>query len=283
LITDAPEVTSATIEAAGEAISAGVPGLLGLHLEGPHLSVPRKGAHDASLIRPMDEADLALYLDAARRLPVLKITLAPENATAAQISALADTGVLVSLGHTDADFATCLAATKAGARCVSHLFNAMSQLGNRTPGCVGAALESEALSAGLIADGIHVHPATIRAALKAKTPPGMVFLVTDAMAPTGTDISEFELGGRRILRRDGQLTLEDGTLAGADLDFPRTLQVMVEQVGVTADQALKMATSIPAALIGTQAGSLVKGGAADFIHLDAGLRLQGVWQGGVHQ
>lgn len=253
LITDTPEITRAAVAAAVEATRAGVPGVAGLHLEGPHLSVERKGAHDPALIRRMEDADLAALLTAAEALPVLKVTVAPENTTEAQVRVLTDAGVLVSLGHTDADFATCCRYFEAGARCATHLFNAMSQLGNREPGLVGAVLAEGRASAGLIADAVHVHPATIRAAWEAKEGPGEIFLVSDAMAVAGSDLTEFELGGRRITRRDGVLTLGDGTLAGADLDLTTAVRVMVTEVGVSLEAALGAATSVPASLIGLTA------------------------------
>ena len=250
LITDTPEKTRAAIAAATEATRQGLDGMAGLHLEGPHLSVARKGAHDPALIRPMEHVDLDALLEAKKALPVLKITVAPENVTEDQVASLARAGVLVSLGHSDADFDTCRRYVAAGARCVTHLFNAMSQLGNREPGLVGAALASGNVSAGLIADGIHVHPETIRAAWAAKTGPGRIFLVSDAMAVAGTDRTEFTLNGRRICRRNGMLTLSDGTLAGADLDLTTAIGVMVGKVGIDAALALQAATRVPAALIG---------------------------------
>lgn len=249
LITDTPETTRATIKATIDAIREDVPGIAGLHLEGPHLSVLRKGAHDADLIRPMDPSDLAVLIDAAHALPCLKVTIAPENVTEAQVTALADAGALVSLGHTDADYLTCRRYFDAGARCVTHLFNAMSQLGNREPGLVGAALSSGAVSTGLIADAIHVHPESIRAAWSAKTGPGRIFLVSDAMAVAGSDATSFQLNNRTICRQDGRLTLEDGTLAGADLDLITAVRVMVNKVGIPMDEALTAATHTPAALI----------------------------------
>ncbi|MCK0143899.1 N-acetylglucosamine-6-phosphate deacetylase [Aliiroseovarius sp. F20344] len=250
LITDTPENTRATINATIDAIREGVPGIAGLHLEGPHLSVIRKGAHDADLIRPMEPEDLAVLIEVADSLPCLKVTIAPENVTEAQVTALADAGVLVSLGHTDADYQTCRRYFDAGARCVTHLFNAMSQLGNREPGLVGAALSRGAVSTGLIADAIHVHPESIRAAWAAKTGPGRIFLVSDAMAVAGSDAKSFQLNNRTICRQDGRLTLEDGTLAGADLDLITAVRVMVKQVGVPLEDALNAATHTPAALIG---------------------------------
>ncbi|WP_226688747.1 N-acetylglucosamine-6-phosphate deacetylase [Ruegeria arenilitoris] len=250
LITDTPEKTEAAVAAAIEAVRAGVPGVAGLHLEGPHLSVARKGAHDGALIRPMEDADLTMLIAAAEQLPCLKVTLAPESVSLQQVQALSDAGILVSLGHSNADFETCLLYAAAGARCVTHLFNAMSQLGSREPGLVGAALATGGLSAGVIADGIHVHPEVIRAAWAAKKAPGQIFLVSDAMAVAGTDQAAFELEGRRITRTDGRLTLEDGTLAGADLDLTTAIRILVIHADVPLKEALAAATTYPASLIG---------------------------------
>ena len=254
LITDRPEKTRAAVDATEAAIAAGVSGIIGLHLEGPHLSVARKGAHDAALIRPMTEVDEGFLCDAVQRLPNLLLTVAPESVSPRQIARLSEAGILVSLGHTDCSFAEAQAAFAAGATCVTHLFNAMSQLGNREPGLVGAALQSGTVSAGLIADNVHVHAATIRAALAAKTGPGRIFLVTDAMSTAGSDITEFTLNGRRVLRQNGRLTLQDGTLAGADLDLPTAIGIMVDKVGVDRAAALAMATSIPASLLSDPLG-----------------------------
>jgi N-acetylglucosamine-6-phosphate deacetylase len=281
LITDTPEATAAVIAAGVEAAAAGVPGFLGLHLEGPHLDPRRKGAHDPALIRPMTEADLARLREAARRLPALVVTLAPAAATPAQVAALVEAGAVVSLGHADCTLAEARAMADAGARLVTHLFNAMSGLGHREPGLAGAALDDGRLSAGLIADGLHVAPAALRIALAAKRGPGRAFLVTDAMAPAGTDMAEFALGGRRVLRRDGRLTLEDGTLAGADCDMAQGLRVLTGPVGLGLAEALAMATSAPADAIGRgDLGRIAPGAPADFVHLDAKLRLAGVWRGG---
>ena len=256
LITDTGDKTQAAIDAAIQAVRAGIPGIAGLHLEGPHLSVARKGAHDASLIRPMEQHDLDALLSAAAQLPCLKVTIAPESVSEQQVSTLTEAGVLVSLGHTDAGFDTCMRYFAAGARCATHLFNAMSQLGNREPGLVGAVLANGAASSGLIADAVHVHPETIRAAWAAKRGPGRLYLVSDAMAVAGTSKTEFQLNGRTILRRDGILTLSDGTLAGADLDLTTALGVMVNKVGIPPQDALQAATSVPAALIGQQCEGL---------------------------
>lgn len=271
LITDTPERTCAAIDAVENAIAQGVPGVIGIHLEGPHLSIARKGAHDPSLIRPMTDDDEALLMDAAQRLPNVVVTVAPESVTTAQIRRLSDASLIVSLGHSDCSFEDAQAAFAAGARCVTHLFNAMSQMGNRAPGLVGAALDTPGVAAGLIADDIHVHASMIRVALVAKQKPGALFLVTDAMATAGSEITEFTLNGRTVLRRDGRLTLQDGTLAGADLDFSRAISVLVNKVGIAPETALAMATQFPANCLkqpGT-AGAFVAGQPANAIRLDA--------------
>ncbi|AXT29196.1 N-acetylglucosamine-6-phosphate deacetylase (plasmid) [Ruegeria sp. AD91A] len=249
LITDTAEKTRAAIDSAIKAVQTGVSGIAGLHLEGPHLSERRKGAHDAAMIRPMRQTDLETLIDAAKHLPALMVTLAPESTTLQQVEALKRAGVIVSLGHTDAPFETCLAFSRAGAQCATHLFNAMSQLGSREPGLVGAALSCGSLSAGLIADGIHVHPDTMRIAWAAKRGPGRIFLVSDAMAVAGTSLAEFQLEGRPIRRENGRLTLEDGTLAGADLCLTTAVQVLTDQAEIPFQEALAAATSVPLAMI----------------------------------
>lgn len=249
LITDTPDRTIAAINAVEQAISERVSGIVGIHLEGPHLSLVRKGAHDGRLIRPMADDDLVMIIGAAERLPNVIVTVAPESVTLAQIRKLSDAGIIVSLGHSDADLETCLAAFDAGARCVTHLFNAMSQMQSREPGLVGAALLRDDIYAGLIADGIHVHPATLRIALAARRNNERLFLVTDAMATAGAPINEFQLNGRKIRRQNGKLTLEDGTLAGADLEMVQAISVMVNLVGDDLAAAVKRITTTPAQLL----------------------------------
>jgi N-acetylglucosamine-6-phosphate deacetylase len=274
LITDTPARTRAAIAAVAQAIAQNVPGIIGLHLEGPHLDIARKGAHDPSLIRPMAAEDFALICGAARQLPNLMLTVAPKSVTPAQIAGLRAAGVIVSLGHSDCSYETALTCFDAGARCATHLFNAMSQLGNREPGLVGAVLDSGGVSCGLIADGIHVHPASIRAALGAKRGPGRVFLVTDAMSTLGSEITEFQLNGRRVLRQNGRLTLENGSLAGADLEMPSAISVMVNKVGATLSQALAMATVYPANVLRQpgEYGRFVTGYPSHAIHLGASFK-----------
>ena len=282
LITDTPGITARAVAAGAAAAGAKVPGFLGLHLEGPHLSIARKGAHDPALIRPMTRDDEDALVAARGALPALLTTVAPESVTPERITALVAAGLVVSLGHSDAGYATARRCMEAGASLVTHLFNAMSQIGNREPGLAGAALDAGHVFAGLIADGIHVDPATIGIALRAKRQPGRIFLVTDAMATIGTDMTEFTLNGRTILRHGGRLTLADGTLAGADLDMISAIRFIHRIVGLDLDEALRMASLYPAMAMGidTTHGRLVSGARADIVHLTDDLDVASVRIGG---
>ncbi|MEJ8473747.1 N-acetylglucosamine-6-phosphate deacetylase [Roseibium algae] len=274
LITDTSENTELGIQAGVEAAKQGVLGFAGLHLEGPHLSIARKGTHSADLIRSMTERDLALLLQAARDLPKLLVTLAPESVTPFQVRQLVDAGAVVSLGHSDAGIETVRLFVEAGASMVTHLFNAMSPLQHREPGLVGAALGFGELSCGLIADGHHVDPIAIRIALNAKQGPGKVFLVTDAMSSIGWEGRSFRLNGRDVFRKDGRLTLEDGTLAGADIDMLSCVRFMVEVIGLQLDEVLRMASLYPAEAAGLEkCGFLTPGAPADCLVLGPDLEI----------
>jgi N-acetylglucosamine-6-phosphate deacetylase len=278
-ITDRPEGMAAALAAVRKSIDEGVPGIAGIHLEGPFLSVARKGAHDPELIRPMTDADVELILSAG--LATVLITVAPETVPPALIRRLADNDVVVSLGHTDASYETVMAAADAGARGVTHLFNAMSQFQHRAPGVVGAALDHGALWCGIIADGHHVHPAALSNALRAKRGPGRLFLVTDAMPTAGHDGDMFHLNGRKVMRRDGALTLEDGTLAGSDLTMEAAVRFAVANLDVSLEEALRMASLYPATFLTLEdRGRIAAGFRADLVHLDDRLVVQEVWIGG---
>lgn len=281
LITDTVAVNMAAIAAAKTALDQHVNGFIGLHLEGPHLSLARKGTHDPSLIRPMDDADLARLIAARQALPNLLVTVAAETVTPSQIKTLAEAGIIVSIGHSDATSDVATAAIIAGASMATHLFNAMSQLGNREPGVVGAAL-NHPISAGLIADGIHVHPDTIGLALRSKAGENKIFLVTDAMSQTGTDLTSFMLNGRTITRANGALRLADGTLAGADLDMIDAVEFMHSAIGLPIEEALRMASLYPAEAMGIEQehGHLIPGARADFVHLSADRHVNSTWIGG---
>ena len=263
LISDSMEVTARVIDLTAQAM-ADEPGLLGLHLEGPHLAVP--GAHDPAKLRPMTEADLSLYLDAKARLGSLMITLAPEQVSLPQISALAEAGITVSLGHSACDYDMAIAAFDAGGRMATHLYNAMSGVHHRAPGLVGAALDrAEAL--GLIADGHHVHDACLRLAARAR--PDALMLVSDAMAVAGTDVTRFQLNGRAIQRREGRLTLADGTLAGADTSLLDSVMYLAQVLNRPPVDTLPFAVDRPWRLLTGAPARIADGTRAQFCVSDA--------------
>ncbi|MFD1747550.1 N-acetylglucosamine-6-phosphate deacetylase [Rhizobium helianthi] len=267
LISDSEEVLAHAIRAGQSAV--GVPGFLGLHLEGPHLSQSRKGTHDPAKIRAMTDQDLTVLAAAAGTFGRQLITIAPESVSLEQVRQLVASGYVVSLGHTDATANQAMAYAEAGATMVTHLFNAMSQLGNREPGLVGAALEEGRFSCGLIADGFHVDSATMNIAIRAKNGPGRVFLVTDAMSTIGTQDEGLTLNGRQIYRREGCLTLADGTLAGADIDMLSCVRYAHTVLGLPLVEALRMASRYPAeAIAADKKGQLKPGFDADFVFLD---------------
>ncbi|WP_068315114.1 N-acetylglucosamine-6-phosphate deacetylase [Polycladidibacter hongkongensis] len=279
LITDSPQVNAATRAAAREALANDTLGFLGLHLEGPHLSIAKRGAHAEELVRPMKEQDLQNLIALKQDLPVLMVTVAPENVSDEQIRRLSEAGIYVSLGHSTAGFARTSEALAAGARGVTHLFNAMTGLGHREPGMVGAALSNGAAWAGLIADGYHVQKEMLNLALRAKQGPAKIFLVTDAMSTIGTDMDHFTLNGRRINRADGRLTLENGTLAGADLDMISAVRFVINELGLSKEEALRMASLYPAQAIGLSAtlGQFSEGADASILHLSYDMQINAVW------
>ena len=279
LITDNREITAAARAAGREARARRIPGFLGIHLEGPHLSVTRKGAHDPQLIRQMEQTDhdaLCLY---AREAGLLLTTFAPESVSLDQVRSLAASGVTLSLGHTDTTAANALDYFASGARMSTHLFNAMSPLGHREPGLVGATLHSGSAFAGIIADGIHVDPVALGVALRAKRGPGRIFIVTDAMSTIGTDAVGFLLNGRQIYRDGGRLTLADGTLAGADIDMLSSVLAVHRTLGLPLEEAIRMVSLYPAEAmgIGDRHGRLLPGYVADFVLLEPDLSIRSVF------
>ncbi len=283
LITDTPEIMKRAIDAGIEAHEQKLPGFLGLHLEGPHLSTQKNGAHRLDLIRVLTDSDVETLREARRALPNLMVTLAPEAAEDAQITELIKAGICVSLGHTNASAERSKQAFKAGARSVTHLFNAMSGLTHREPGLVGALLNTDEAFAGLIADGHHVLPDAINVALRSKTGAGKIFLITDAMSTIGTDETVFELNGRQIFRKDGKLTLADGTLAGADLDMISAVRFIADNATLPFDEVLRMASLYPAQCLGIEKtrGHLIQGAVADVVYLNDSRNVQAIWAAGV--
>ena len=282
LISDDASVMRAAIAAVREAIARNLPGILGIHLEGPFLATQRKGIHDAGKFRAPTPADVDLIAgDGAGKV---LLTIAPEQVAVEVLRELAARGVILSAGHTGATYAQTRAALDAGVRGFTHLFNAMSPLQSREPGVVGAALEDRASWCGIIADGHHVHPAALRVALAAK-PRGKIFLVTDAMPPVGADSERFTLNGEAITCRGGRCTNADGVLAGSALDMAGAVRNAVVLLGVAADEALRMASRYPAAFLGLEKthGRIAPGFAADLVVLDADFAVRHTWVGGVRE
>ena len=279
LISDDADVMRTAIQSVDDAISAGVPGVLGIHLEGPYLAPERRGIHNAAKFHIPRDGDLALA--ASLRHGRTLITLAPERVAPEAIGTLVAHGVIVAGGHTAADYAATRRALDAGMRGFTHLFNAMTPLQSREPGVVGAALEDRASWCGLIVDGYHLHPAVLRVALAAKAQ-GKLFLVTDAMPPVGSADDTFELNGETITCRDGRCINAQGTLAGSSLDMAAAVRNTIEQAGIAPQDALRMASAYPADFLGLGAthGRIAPGYRADFAVLDAALRVRETWIGG---
>ena len=286
LVTDRVETMHAALKAASGLAGQRGSGVLGIHLEGPFISIERRGAHSAAFIRRPWPGDIDLLCEwAAAALDArLLLTLAPEEVADSAIRRLADSGVIVSGGHSAASFERTQAALRLGMTGFTHLFNAAAPIANRAPGLPLAAMTDPHSWCGLIVDGIHVHPALLRLALDSK-PRGKLFLVTDAMTPFGTDLGSFTLYGQEILRRDGRLTLPDGTLAGADLDLPKAIRNCVSLLGLDLAEALRMASLYPAQFLGLdhRYGRIAPGYAADFTLLDPAPSVLGTWVDGEWQ
>jgi N-acetylglucosamine-6-phosphate deacetylase len=249
LISDDLHVVENAIGAVQAAVSARVPGVLGIHIEGPYLNVERKGVHDATKLRELDET--ALKLLTSLRGGKTLITLAPEMTTPQMIRKLVNAGMIVSAGHTNGTYAEIKTALDQGLRGFTHLFNAMSQLTGREPGVVGAALDNQHSWAGIIVDGLHVDPVVLRIALRSK-PHDRFMLVTDAMPNVGIDGSEFMLQGRRIIVRDGKCLDESGRLAGSHLNMAEAIRNATTLLDLDLPTAVKMATEYPATFLGLE-------------------------------
>ena len=264
LITDTPEKMSSAL-AAVEALADKEPAVLGIHLEGPFLSPERPGVHALRHIRIPSDNDLALLTAPRRSITV--VTLAPEQAPPGFVRALADAGVRVCLGHSIATYEDTRAAMSEGLSGFTHLFNAMPGLGSRDPGPIAAALECETAWFGMIVDGVHVHPATLRLALRGLARP---LLVTDAMPPVGGKRMGFTLYGEEVIVQGGRCTRRDGTLAGSVLDMATALRNCVRLLGVPLETALRFASTNPAEFLGFGhwLGRLAPGHRADMVALD---------------
>jgi N-acetylglucosamine-6-phosphate deacetylase len=277
LISDTPDQIAAALAAVDAAIDHGVPGVVGIHVEGPFINEVKRGIHEARRIRRLDADTLAL-LTAPRRGRVM-LTLAPELCDESDIRTLVEHGVIVSAGHTNATYIEMMGAIGVGLTGFTHLFNAMSPLHHRNPGAVGAAFDSGAFC-GMIVDDAHLHPAVVRLAVRAKGIERLM-LVTDAMPSVGTDDTEFMLQGKRIMVRDGVCLFEDGTLAGTHLDMASALRNTIAETGLSVADVAVMASTTPAHFLSLEIhGELAPGKRADWVWLDDELQPRGTWIGG---
>ncbi|MDP2697947.1 N-acetylglucosamine-6-phosphate deacetylase [Thalassospira sp.] len=280
LITDHREKMEQAIAAVTDAITQQVPGIVGIHLEGPYLNPARKGVHDANIIRPMEDDAIELL----SRLPNgrILVTMAPEKAAKGTIAKLTERGVLVCAGHTAGTYDDIQAALGEGLRGFTHLFNAMSPLAHREPGVAGAAIADDQSWCGLIVDGYHVHPAVVKIAVRAKAR-GKIMLVTDAMPTVGATDKSFVLGGEKIIASEGRCALPDGTLAGSDLDMMSAVKNTVAMAGVDLGEALRMASLYPAEFLRLdhQMGRIAPGYNADLVLFDAAYTVMRTWINGV--
>lgn len=283
LITDTRETVRAAIAAVASAIATGVPGVLGIHLEGPFLNPARRGIHpERHMVEPRP-GDVDLLSSLGDR-GVTLVTLAPERVPPGFVAALTERGVRVCAGHTDADAQTITRAIDTeGLLGFTHLYNAMSPLASRAPGAVGVALADPRTFAGIIADGHHVADLALRLACRA-TGPERLMLVSDAMASVGSDATRFRVGGRTVTLEGGRITGDDGTLAGAHLDLAAAVRHVVRpEVGADLADALRMASRTPAIFLGLaeRLGSIRPGFRADLVALDHGLNVVGTWSAGM--
>ena len=279
LISDDLDVVRRGVAAVDAAIAAGVPGVIGIHIEGPFLNSDRKGIHDPSKLRTLDEEGLAVVT--ALRTGRTLVTLAPERTTTAMLRRLAAAGIVVAAGHTDGSYADIRAALDNGLTGFTHLFNAMSPLTSREPGAVGAALEDLHSWCGLIVDGRHVDPVTMRLALRCR-PHNRFMLVTDAMPSVGMIDKRFMLQGQEVQVVDGVCMNADGTLAGADLDMATALRNAVAMLDIPLETAARMASTYPAAFLRLEheVGRIAPGLRADLVLLDESLHVVETWIAG---
>ncbi len=270
------DVVARAIAAVRGAIEAAVPGVLGIHIEGPFLNVERKGVHDPAKLRELDASAVGLLtsLGIGRTL----VTLAPEMTKPQIIQQLAAAGVIVSAGHTNATYAEVDAALHHGLTGFTHLFNAMSQLTGREPGVVGAALESLNSWCGIIVDGQHISPVALRLAMRCK-PSSRFMLVTDAMPSVGTDARSFKLEGREITVSGNVCLDEDGRLAGSNIDMASCVRNAVSLLGVPLPEAVRMASLHPAEFLGLshELGRIEPGYRANLVLADDRLNVLETW------
>ena len=279
LITDDIDTIEQAADAVSEAIAQAHPSVEGVHFEGPHLSVEKKGVHLPRYIRALSDRELATYT--RRDIGQVLITVAPENVPCDIIRDLVGQGVIVALGHSNAPFETVQNALDAGASGFTHLYNAMSPLTSREPGMVGAALLNNSVC-GIIVDHHHIHPKAVELAYKVKGP-HQLMLVTDAMAHVGASDDTIAFFDTHITRRGNKLTTPDGTLAGSCLDMHGAVTNSINDINIALEHASTMASATPARFtkIHDRVGEIEVGKRANFLVINNDNTLLEVWQNGI--
>ena len=275
-ISDDLDTIGRAIAAVQSALDAGMPGVLGIHIEGPFLNWARRGVHDSKHLRVLDTSLVSLL--SRLRTGRTVVTLAPEMTTPEMVAQLVARGILVSAGHSEASFAETTAAIAHGLRGFTHLFNAMARLEPREPGIVGAALYDENTWCGIIVDGHHVDPVMLKLALRCKRHDRFM-LVTDAMPAVGSTEPTFVLQGRTIRVVDGICRDENGTLAGTALDMAAAVRNAVSLLGLDVVEAARMASEYPADFLGLggELGRIAPGYRANLVLMDDELRVRKTW------
>ena len=278
-LSDSRTKRQAASRAIHSALQANIPGILGIHFEGPHLNRTRRGVHAQYWLHPPQDEDLELLCHCDKGCVL--VTLAPEVVSTETIKTLVARGIKVAAGHTDATYEQLSKAFKNGVSGVTHLFNAMRPLNTREPGAVGAALDHDSISCSVIGDGHHVADSLIRLAWRCK-PPGKLFLVSDAMPPVGGIRRSFPLNTDIIHLQNGCCLRNDGCLAGAAVDMSTALRYCVESVGLPLEEVLRMCSTYPATFLGLEAsrGRIARGMIADLVILDHTLHIQATWVAG---
>ncbi|GAC1301951.1 MAG: N-acetylglucosamine-6-phosphate deacetylase [Steroidobacteraceae bacterium] len=276
VISDELDTIGRAIDAVQSALDARMPGVLGIHIEGPFINQRRRGVHDAKHLRRLDLSAIGLLSRLRNGITVL--TLAPETTTPETIAQLTAAGILVSAGHSEASYADTTAAIAQGLRGFTHLFNAMARLDHRRPGIVGAALYDPDTWCGIIVDGHHVDPIMLKLALRCKRHDRFM-LVTDAMPAVGSTESSFQLQGRTIQVAGGICRDENGTLAGSTLDMASAVRNAVSWLGLELAQAARMASEYPAEFLGLghELGRIAPGYRANLVLLDHDLNVRETW------
>ncbi|MFT6528513.1 MAG: N-acetylglucosamine-6-phosphate deacetylase [Psychrosphaera sp.] len=279
LITDEASIMERAADAISDAVKQNSPGILGIHFEGPHLSIPKKGVHEETLVRPIGDREKAIFN--RTDLGIKIVTLAPENVSDEDVVELINNQVKVSLGHSNATYERAKEVVALGADSFTHLFNAMSPFTSRAPGVLGAALETDSAWCGIILDGHHMHYGSAKIAHAIK-PKGKLLLVTDSMSTIGSDQQSFEFFGVEVIRDGDKLSTPEGTLAGSALDMITAVKNAVEHLGLSLEEALNMVSLYPAQYLAVdnKMGSIQVGKQADLTAFTNDFNVSKTWIAG---